>query len=52
MKEKLIFKFWEKLYDLSYFLFGNLPITYDIKHKMNMAYVNYHLKRNDIRPGD
>lgn len=47
-----IFKFWEKLYDLSYFLFGNLPITYDVKHKMNMAWMNYHLKKNDIQPGD
>uniref|UniRef100_A0AAU8GE65 Uncharacterized protein n=1 Tax=Salmonella phage vB_SEnST11_KE22 TaxID=3161173 RepID=A0AAU8GE65_9CAUD len=40
------FKFWEKLYDVSYFVFGNLPITYDIKHKMNMAYMRYQMSQN------
>ncbi|AKJ73566.1 hypothetical protein SP40_125 [Salmonella phage 40] len=38
-------KFWEKLYDVSYFVFGNLPITYDIKHKMNMAYMKYQMSQ-------
>ena len=38
-----LFKFWEKVYDVSYFVFGNLPITWDVKNQMNMAYVRYHL---------
>ncbi|AFU63762.1 hypothetical protein GECvBMG_gp246c [Salmonella phage GEC_vB_MG] len=39
------FKFWEKMYDLRYFMFGNLPITYDVKHKMNMAYMKYQMSQ-------
>ncbi|QXL90425.1 hypothetical protein [Salmonella phage NINP13076] len=27
-------------------MFGNLPITYDIKHKMNMAYMKYQMSQN------
>lgn len=40
------FKFWEKVYDLSFWLFGHLPITYDVKNKMNMAYMRYHLHKD------
>lgn len=37
------FKCWEKLYDLSYLIFGNLPVTEDIKHKMYLSYMKYRL---------
>lgn len=37
------FKFWELAYDVSYFVLGNLPYTYEVKHKMNMAYIRFHL---------
>ncbi|AUE23263.1 hypothetical protein Ro1_00037 [Raoultella phage Ro1] len=42
----LVFKFWEIMYDVCYFVFGNLPVTYDVKHKMNMAYMRYQMKRD------
>ena len=42
----LVFKFWETMYDICYLVFGNLPVTYDVKHKMNMAYMRYQMKRD------
>lgn len=40
---KLRYQFWEKLYDLSWLVFRDMPITWSIKHKMNMAYVAWQL---------
>lgn len=42
----LVFKFWETMYDVCYLVFGNLLVTFDVKHKMNMAYMRYQMKRD------
>lgn len=39
-------KLWSFAYGVSWYVFGNLPITYDIKHLMNMAYTRYTLHRD------
>ena len=44
--KKWVWKFWEMTYSLSWFLFGNLPITWDIKAKRNKAYFAYVLHRD------
>lgn len=39
--DKLKWKLWEIAYSISYDVFGDLPITWDIKHKRNNAFFRY-----------
>lgn len=41
--DKALWKFWQKAHEVSWFVFGDLPFTWELKHKRNMAYVRYTL---------
>lgn len=43
---KLRWKGYECLYSASWHIFGQMPITWDLKHKRNMAFTAYQLLRD------
>lgn len=48
--KKLLFKIrwkaYEALYSICWHVFGQLPITWDMKHRRNMAFTAYQLLRD------
>lgn len=41
VKNKYLWKFWEYAHAASWYVLGDLPFTWDLKHKRNMAYMRY-----------
>lgn len=39
--DKLLWKFFEYAHKVSWYVLGDLPFTWDMKHKRNMAYIRY-----------
>lgn len=44
---KLRWQAWEYAYSASWHIFGQMPITWDIKHRRNMAFTAFQLLRDD-----
>jgi len=40
-KDKALWKMWEYAHVASWYVLGDLPFTWDLKHKRNMAYMRY-----------
>ena len=45
--DKALWKFWQVAHDVSWFVFGDLPLTWELKHKRNMAYFRYTLPERE-----